>query len=679
MTLADWLRWSPTAAISAAKTAAGILLAWALVLWFQWPDAFLAPMAVLLLQTPYLGASLRKGLMRVFGTLAGALAVLLLLAGLIQDRWALLAALSLVIGLSVYQIRASRYGYAWFMLAITATVIAADAFDQPELAFQLAVYRTSEAVLGIVIVLVINGLFWPRTAGGIYHQSLAESLGTLADYLRALAAALRATSGTSIPRPPPKIFGASVQLRDILTAAALDSSGFRRLRRTYEAQIRQLSVVTGSLLALAEILRLTAEGANPILDASHREPLAQTLETLAAALSQPLAAQIALHLPQLRPQTGSRIHRDNALLQALSHQCRTLADSVSELQAATQALAAERSLPAAALPAEVRAPLRWRLQNTLPHAGVAIMAFWLTLLIWFQWQWPPSGFLGALMAVVIVGIDTLTDRPAEQPGHRVFFGALAGALLTAPLYLMVMPHLDGFVELALVLAPFYYTGLYFFHAHDKPHHLPFLGLLMMGLLMPQLAPEQTYSLTGYLNSALSILSGYAIGLVTMGILIGQRPHVRLRHHLQALLHSIASVQGDLAKRSVPDFIHRMQVAEQHQRELLQRLSQVAPLAFDPAVPQNDPARIAALVAAAQSLSIRARALQRARAGLLSSPAKTATRSPLGRLNDHLSVTDAESLYPSIIAGHSLSLARALRDLTAALDMIDWLAWQQPRF
>jgi uncharacterized membrane protein YccC len=60
------------AVVAALKTSLGIVIAWGIVLWLQWPEPFMAPLAVLVLQTPYLGASLHKGLMRVLGTLAGA-------------------------------------------------------------------------------------------------------------------------------------------------------------------------------------------------------------------------------------------------------------------------------------------------------------------------------------------------------------------------------------------------------------------------------------------------------------------------------------------------------------------------------------------------------------------------------------------------------------------------------
>jgi uncharacterized membrane protein YccC len=760
--LIDWLRWSPTAALNAFKTALGLVIAWALVLWLQWPDAFLAPMAVLFLQTPYLGASLRKGLMRVFGTLAGGLAVLLLLGWLIEDRWALLAALSLLIGFAIYQIRASRYGYAWYMVAITATVIVADAVPQPQLALQLAVYRTSEAVLGILIVLVINGLFWPQTAGRVYRRELSTTLDQLADYARALAIALREPHPGALPRPSRAIFGASVRLREILTAAVLDSSGFRRLRETYEAEIRGLTAVTGALLALAESLRLALDGELPLLAAARRAPLARTLDELAALLAAcrpqsasidaageqddadrrrlptQVAARIAARLEALWSRTTASADshaadaRGDALRLAVLHQCRALVAEAAQLARAAEALATGRALPAGERPAApARAP--WRnlkagLPAGLSHALAAVIAFWVVLLLWFQWQWPPAGFIGALMAVIIIGIDTLNDLPAEHPGQRVFIGALAGCVLTAPVYLLVMPRLDGFVELALVLFPFYYAGLYLFHAHAKPHNLYFLGLLVMGILMPALAPEQQISLIGYLNAALSVLSGFLLGLLVLGLLVGQRPHQVFKRGLRDLLLGIARSQRALAYRSRPDFARLVQASEDAQRAQLQRLARIAPLAGDPAAPQNDQARIDALLVAAQSLSIRARALQRARlhAG---SPGRLqgGRRLPLGRryrrvfgvllrqlaarleqpgvevrvdaldrlrawavpelarlaARDGARMDDpqerAARTYLLAIVGHYIGVARALREFNAAVDAIDWAAWRQPRF
>ncbi|QVL50894.1 MAG: hypothetical protein KFB96_11095 [Thiocapsa sp.] len=55
--------WNPPAALNALKTTLGVIVAWGIVLRQQLPDPFLAPVAVLFLQTPYLGASLHKGLM----------------------------------------------------------------------------------------------------------------------------------------------------------------------------------------------------------------------------------------------------------------------------------------------------------------------------------------------------------------------------------------------------------------------------------------------------------------------------------------------------------------------------------------------------------------------------------------------------------------------------------------
>lgn len=741
--LGGWLPWSPTAAVNAFKTAVGLIIAWGLVLWFGWPDPFLAPLAVLFLQTPYLGASLRKGLMRVFGTLAGAFVILVLLAWFIQDPWVLLGALSLLIGLAVYQISASRYGYAWFMVAITATIIAADAVPAPELAFQLAVYRTSEAVLGILIVLVVNGIFWPQTAGLVYHREFSSAVNALAGYLRALAAALRAEHRAAVPGLPKSSIGASVRLREILTAAALDTGGFRQRQRTYEAEIRALSAITGSLMAFAENLRIATEGREPVLQAEQCALLAEQLEHLAGILEACREAEslraAARRMPTVLDEVSARVGalafsarpqahagRSSALLQATIHQCRALTSEIRQLGDAAGALAAGHSLPADALPREVPMPLTLRLKNGLPHALVAVVAFWCALLIWFQWQWPAHGLVAALMAVVMVGIDTINDLPAERPGHRVFFGALWGTLLTAPLYLLVMPRLDGFLELALALFPFYFAGLYFFHAHAKPHNLPFLGLLLMSLLLIELEPVQSYSWLGYANAAASTLSGFFIGLLVLGLMLGTPPQMLLRRKLQELLDSIVRSQRALAQRDRADFIAVMEVSEERQRALLRRLAQIAPVAWDPRTPQNTPPQIDELVCAAQRLSIQARALQRARARFRGAPiaeadrdsASGAGRPPgLGRRYRRLfgvlmrqiaarlddprqrvglgaldrqrawvlpelarldESSDPASIYLLTIAGYYIGVARALRAFTAAVEAIDWAAWRQPR-
>lgn len=735
--------WNPPAALNALKTTLGVIVAWGIVLWQQLPDPFLAPVAVLFLQTPYLGASLHKGLMRVLGTLAGALLVLVLLAFLIQDRWALIGALSLVVAVSIYMIRNSPYGYAWFMLAITAVIIAGDASMEPSMAFAKAVSRSTEAVVGISVVLVINGLLWPRTGGAIYDRAYRDALAGLAEQMRRLGEAVSAGADGRLPQPPKALRGAPVQLREILAAAALDSGGFRRLRCTYEAQIDGLAAVLGSLMAFGENLRLAAEGERAFLSVPHRRALGSALcdlatvvegieqdpgacagQTPADALT---AARQCLGRLSADPGHAPEAVAESALLHATAFALNGLIARVAGLADAAVALAAGRSLPASALAAEVRPPLAERLARTLPNALVAVAGFWLMAVLWIELQWPPVGVIGLTMVIVVIGVETLANVPVHRRARRLAIGGAAGALLTAPVYFAVMPQLDGFLALSLVLFVFYYPILYFFHALPPPSNVFFLGAGLMAILMVQLEPTQTYSVAGYFGLALSILTGFIVGITLLGIFGGRSPQEHLRRTLKDLLATLDRALDDLADRNRPDFSGTLVRYEQRLRAELQSLAEIVPMAYAAHTPANDRERIDTLLDAVEMLLIRLDALQRARArwreecgadrehncprtdfGRHWRDAFQATLRELLRKLDQprnpvsLAALDANrdlalsevarvdalrrggdpppgAVYILGIAGHYIGVARGLRTFAEALEAIDWAAWRLPRF
>jgi len=741
--------WSPPALLSALKTTIGILTAWGIVLWLQWPDPFLAPLAVMFLQTPYLGASLRKGLMRVLGTLAGALLVLGLLAWLIQERWPLIGMLSLVLAGAIYQMRHSRYAYAWLMVAVTVAIIAADAAARPELAFQLAVYRTSEAIIGILVVLVINGIFWPRSGGVAYHQTYSASLATLAEHLRATASSLIDPQRPELPRLASSSLKAPTQLREILTAAALDTGSFRRLRRTYEAQIQGLTGMLGTLAGLGENLRLAAEHERAFLNLGQRRHIAAALAALDRALEQlrsaprapPRSDRLAASLDRARRHgdallsaSALAVHsgRESALLHAFAGQLGRLIALVEAQHQTSLAIAAGRSLPRSELPLEPRPLLSERLRTALPNALLVAAIFWTLTLTWIQFQWPPSGFLGVLMGVVLIGIETLQNAPALEPGRRIALGVALGVLITAPVYLLLMPQLQGFAELALVLFPLYFSISYFIHALTPPHNLPFTGMGLMAIIMVSLEPRQTFDAVSYFDTGLSVLTGFAVALIFLSIAQSLPPRERLRRLTLRLLRLLERAQADLADLSQTDFAMRLARHELGLRETLKALDQVAPLAAKAGSTTEAPEQVQALTDALQRLLLTIKGLHRARAPwsggararilqttlgktlspvilrtldgftlLLERPSArtttsttTSTTSSTAALDDarRLVVAELERLdqarrsgdetlavYTLMIAGHYIAVTHALRNLAASLEAIDWPAWRVSRF
>ena len=93
-----------TRATGAIKTALAMSIAYGISLGMGWENPYWAGFAVAMISLSTLGQSLNKGAMRVLGTLVAAAVALSLLALFPQDRWLLMAALSVYVGICTYML-----------------------------------------------------------------------------------------------------------------------------------------------------------------------------------------------------------------------------------------------------------------------------------------------------------------------------------------------------------------------------------------------------------------------------------------------------------------------------------------------------------------------------------------------------------------------------------------------
>ena len=154
---------------SRIHTAAVTALAYACpyVLAFHWnlDGPLWAGFTVFVISLPSIGQTLQKGVLRMFGTIAGAVAALVLLGLFAQERMLLLSALSLYLCLMLYLMLTSvYYGYAFFISCIVTLIICLMAVHEPQDAFHLSVYRVEETLLGIGVYTVVTLVFSPRTS-----------------------------------------------------------------------------------------------------------------------------------------------------------------------------------------------------------------------------------------------------------------------------------------------------------------------------------------------------------------------------------------------------------------------------------------------------------------------------------------------------------------------------------
>lgn len=425
--------------------------------------------------------------------------------------------------------------------------------------------------------------------------------------------------------------------------------------------------------------------------------------------------QRLLRGPSLAQQSAG----DSALAHALAEQLGALATGVQRLTEASTAVAARRALALQKLPAEPRVPWQIRLSLALPNAIAMGLSFWALIPIWIAFQWPPDGLLAVVMALVLIGGHTLQKTTVMQPARLTLIGFMIGIVATAPIYFLVLPRLDGFFALALVLFPIYFTIAYFLHALQPPYQLTVLRIGILAIMLLNLGPAQTYDAVGYIDTALTFATGFLVGVAALALLRGKTPQEQLRHRIKRLLRHLSTAQRALADLDDPAFASRVSRYDQQFRAELQRLTELLPWSYTPRVARNDRDRIQALGDAVEGLVTRFRGLQQARLqwgvmvrsqGLgtrlgqqlleplvstyqalshkLDQPAAPASvaaldaiasdvRAELARIDDyrHSEQANHNSIYTLTIAGHYIAVTHALRDLAAALDALDWPAWR----
>jgi uncharacterized membrane protein YccC len=119
--------------------------------------------------------SVRRGLLRLSGTIAGAF------VGFVMARWLPYAHLQLylfiggITMLGVIAMQVSPHGLAWLFLSITSTMVLMSSLDNPLQAVEVAYFRTFEVAIGVASAIIVANVLqdWPAepppTAPGWRH------------------------------------------------------------------------------------------------------------------------------------------------------------------------------------------------------------------------------------------------------------------------------------------------------------------------------------------------------------------------------------------------------------------------------------------------------------------------------------------------------------------------------
>jgi len=454
---------------------------------------------LVLMSAQFVGAVAFKALMRVTGTIAGALMGIWLVSDYTSTPEVFLPILFLVMAFASYkfgQVGARQGPYAYFLLGLTTLVVATDGVTAPDQAWQIGLDRTEEIVVGILSSLLVTTLVWPRYAREEFLDAGRAALKTVSRLVSAHVQAY--LDPAAVPREVDTLqqaFGQQLAaLRNLQQAGARESTVFAARLSHYNAFLVALSGLfqagldlgrhrghtwlldqmrpqTETLLAAIDkefdLLSAPRAPGEPLRPGRLDEAFA-TFEAKVNALRAGgllLAAPVDRALALAGPLVALRSLCDelNQLRRAMAGLPRVGQPDSAKASSRLQALVgqncasrARRSLRRRPLPLEPKAhgevlpALDWFWVKVAIKGGLAAVLG----IICLEWLHPPGSGSFPLMAWLV----TILGRPFLRAGGsgdlRAFQTALAGSLALAGcavLLLLTTPLLANYALMNLAL------------------------------------------------------------------------------------------------------------------------------------------------------------------------------------------------------------------------------------
>jgi uncharacterized membrane protein YccC len=153
---------SPTAAYI-ARTLLAMAIAIYAAMWLQLSSPASAAVTVMIVANPSRGGIVSKGVWRIFGTITGAVAAVVIMACFPQQPLLFIAAFAFWLGLCTFASSMFRHfrAYAAVLSGYTVALIAAGAGSAPDHVLAFALSRLAVVTLGVVVSTVVTMIFQP--------------------------------------------------------------------------------------------------------------------------------------------------------------------------------------------------------------------------------------------------------------------------------------------------------------------------------------------------------------------------------------------------------------------------------------------------------------------------------------------------------------------------------------
>ena len=646
----------------ALKTCLALVLDLAIALQLDWKPSFGA-ILICVLQTPVLGATYKKGMLYIAGTLSGAITGLALVALFAHDRVAFIVAAALLTSFGVYRLQVSRYPYAWLIFTVTAMLVGFFSTQDFSNAFGIAVMRSSTICLAVVIAFLVHGIFWPIQAGTVFERQLHGFMEGCRGLLSLMS---RALAGTE---PDPDALGkagtaqvkALAALRGTLDAAANDTERFRQFHAGYESLVDQLHNLLLAILVVCESIE------SPRDDQAGRSLIAGS-DKLRSMLKQIEGDLQELVRDLARPRDGTASPRasdggaaahidqpgtlDTAFAAMLAGSLHDLARQVSKVRATLAGVEDPEQVPPPR-PAPPRESFSLTSVKSRKAAGGGLV---ILLLGWFyiQTQWPMGLMLGMVFATIAIALGALV--PLILVGRQLLLSLVIGAAIAAPLYFGIMPGISQYQQLIPWLCVALFPLLYMMASKpQKMIQYLFSAIFVIALL--SLDEEgQSYSFSSFVNMWLGLAGGFGGALAVFGLFSSVVPEREFCKQVRSLFAGCGQFITGLQERApgTPAGAAIISTGQERWQPALKQLQTWSSAINYKRVPGNDPHKTQALIESIEHLALRLPATQR-----VGQPSVEALDEPMRKLLGRFYDACAESFQ---LIANSLAAQQPIPDL-----------------
>jgi uncharacterized membrane protein YccC len=579
----------------------------------QLPDDNWAILTVLvLMSTQFVGSITVKAIMRVIGTIAGALVGVWLVGDYTSTPAIFLPVLFLVMAFASYkfgQVGARQVPYAYFLLGLTTLTVATNGVTDPALAWQIGLDRAEEILAGAMSSLLVTSILWPRYAREEFVGAGLAALKTVNQLVSAhIQASIDPANAPSETAEIDSTFDQQLSvLRNLHQAGARESTVFYARLSNYNA----------FLVSLNNLFHAGLDLSRHRVEPWFLDHLRQETESLLAAISDEVNILSTARSPgeKLR---SSRLNeafaalqekvneiRDQGVLIAVPLQTaiafaghfaaiRSVCDELNNIRNAIEGLPRlGQPLPEAKPHWDFLPTIDWFWVKVGVKGGLAAVIAILLL----EWINPPGSPSIPLMAWTL----TIFGRPFLRAGGtgelRAFQDSLVKALALvgcAFLLILTTPFLADYAVMNLVLFLILFVFGFLTARSAGINSWTQVGLLTISAFVG-LNPQLPVASQTIIDTFLGLMTGIGIATVVGRLLWPTLPQRVLRDNLLALVAQIkALLNGDPHREKVQTQLAMLPV------EALQAARQIRMAGC----PEEERAKLAALVRALRTLITR---------------------------------------------------------------------------